>query len=72
MPLYEGCNPTAYGKEADTATLAHGLFAALRDLDRADIRVIFARCPEGGGVAYAVQNRLRKAAGFQIVTEDQL
>ena len=23
-------------------------------------------------VAYAVQNRLRKAAGFQIVTEDQL
>ena len=72
LPLYEGCNPTAYGKEADTATLAHGLFAALRDLDRADIRVIFARCPEGGGVAYAVQNRLRKAAGFQIVTEDQL
>ncbi len=72
LPLYEGCNPTAYGRESDTATLAHGLFAALRDLDRADIRVIFARCPEGGGVAYAVQNRLRKAAGFQIVTEDQL
>lgn len=72
LPLYEGCNPTAYGREAETATLAHGLFAALRELDRDDVRTIFARCPEGGGVTYAVQNRLRKAAGFHIVTEDQL
>ncbi len=72
LPLYEGCRPTAYGREADTATLAHGLFAALRDLDRADVRTIYARCPEGGGVTYAVQNRLRKAAGFHIVTEDML
>ena len=72
LSLYEGCNPTAYGREADTATLAHGLFAALRDLDRDDIKTIYARCPEGGGVTYAVQNRLRKAAGFHVVTEDQL
>lgn len=72
LPLYEGCSPRAYGREADTATLAHGLFAALRELDRAEIRTIFARCPEGTGVTYAVQNRLKKAAGFHIVTEDQL
>lgn len=44
----------------------------LRELDRAEIRTIFARCPEGTGVTYAVQNRLKKAAGFHIVTEDQL
>ena len=72
LPLYEGCAPRAYGREADTATLAHGLFAALRDLDREDIKTIYARCPVGGGVTYAVQNRLRKAAGFHIITEDQL
>ena len=72
LPLYEDCNPTAYGREADAATLAHGLFAALRDLDRADIQTIYARCPVGGGVTYAVQNRLKKAAGFHIVPEDQL
>lgn len=72
LPLYADCNPTVYGREADTATLAHGLFAALRDLDREDIKTIFARCPEGGGVTYAVQNRLKKAAGFHIITEDQL
>ena len=72
LPLYDGCNPTAYGREADAASLAHGLFAALRDLDRAEIHIIFARCPEGGGVGYAVQNRLRKAAGFRVIPEEAL
>ncbi len=72
LPLYDGCNPTAYGREDDAETLARGLFAALRELDRADISTIFARCPAGGGVGYAVRNRLRKAAGFRIVPEDEL
>ena len=44
-----------------------GLFAALRELDDPKIHQVFARCPVGGGVAYAVQNRLRKAAAFHIV-----
>ena len=70
LPLYEGLRPTAYGREAAPETLSAGLFAALRDLDRADVTKIFARCPEGGGIAYAVQNRLRKSAGFQIVDTD--
>jgi L-threonylcarbamoyladenylate synthase len=70
LPLYEGCSPTAYGREADTATLAHGLFAALRELDRPDVRKIFARCPVGGGVTYAVKNRLSKAAAFHFVSGD--
>ncbi len=67
LPLYEGCNPTAYGRENDVESLSAGLFAALRKLDRADVATIYARCPEGGGVAYAVGNRLKKAAGFHIV-----
>lgn len=70
LPLYEGYNPTVYGKEADPATLSAGLFAALRKLDDKNIGTIFARCPEGGGIAYAVQNRLRKSAGFHIVNGD--
>ena len=40
------------------------LFAALRELDDPSIHQVYARCPEGGGVAYAVQNRLKKAAAF--------
>ena len=67
LPLYGGLNPTAYGRQAEPETLSAGLFAALRKLDDSAIGTIFARCPEGGGIAYAVQNRLRKSAGFHIV-----
>ena len=67
LPLYEGCAPLAYGEEADVNTLSAGLFAALRELDDPKIHKVYARCPVGGGVAYAVQNRLKKAAAFHIV-----
>lgn len=67
LPLYEGCAPLAYGTEADAATLSAGLFAALRELDSPQVHHIYARCPVGGGIAYAVQNRLKKAAAFQVV-----
>ena len=67
LPLYDGCNPTAYGHLDTPQTLSAGLFAALRDLDRPEIRTIYARCPEGGGLAYAIGNRLKKAAGFHVV-----
>ena len=48
-----------------------GLFAALRELDDPAIHQVFARCPEGGGVAYAVQNRLKKAAAFHIINAEE-
>ena len=65
--LYADCNPLPYGSEADAATLSAGLFAALRELDESGAEKVYARCPVGGGIAYAVQNRLKKAAAFQIV-----
>lgn len=71
LPLYEDCNPLAYGEEADVNTLSAGLFAALRELDNPAIHQVYARCPEGGGVAYAVQNRLKKAAAFHIVNAEE-
>ena len=67
LSLYEGCDPLSYGKEAEVETLSAGLFAALRILDDPKIGMVFARCPVGGGVAYAVQNRLKKAAAFHII-----
>ena len=67
LPLYAGCNPLSYGSEADPMSLSAGLFSALRILDDPGIGTVFARCPVGGGVAYAVQNRLKKAAAFHIV-----
>ena len=70
LPLYENCAPLSYGREADVNTLSAGLFAALRELDDPNVKRVFARCPVGGGVAYAVQNRLNKAAGFQIINAE--
>ena len=67
LSLYEGCKPLSYGLEADVNTLSAGLFAALRELDDPSIHQVYARCPVGGGVAYAVQNRLKKAAAFHVV-----
>ncbi len=71
LPLYEGCAPLSYGREADVNTLSAGLFAALRELDDPAVHQVYARCPEGGGVAYAVQNRLKKAAAFHIVNAEE-
>ena len=71
LPLYEGCNPLSYGQEADVNTLSAGLFSALRELDDPKIHQVYARCPVGGGVAYAVQNRLKKAAAFHIVDAEE-
>ena len=67
LPLYADCRPLAYGKESDPATLCAGLFAALREMDTPEVTGIYARCPEGAGMAYAVQNRLKKAAGFVVI-----
>ena len=72
LSLYQGCAPLAYGCEADVSTLSAGLFDALRQLDDPNVRKVYARCPEGGGMAYAVQNRLKKAAAFQIINVEEL
>ncbi len=67
LELYQGCDPLSYGSEADPASLSAGLFDALRQLDSSAVTKVYARCPQGGGIAYAVQNRLKKAAAFQII-----
>lgn len=65
LPLYADCAPLAYGKEAEVETLSAGLFAALRILDDPSVNKVYARCPDGAGLALAVQNRLGKAAAFE-------
>ena len=72
LPLYKGFSPIAYGREDEPESLSAGLFDALRELDRPDIHRVYARCPEGGGIAYAVQNRLKKAAGFHIINAEEI
>ena len=47
LPLYAGCSPLSYGREADVNTLSAGLFAALRELDDPGIHQVYARCRWG-------------------------
>ena len=49
-----------------------GGISVLRELDRPDISRVYARCPVGGGLAFAVQNRLKKAAGFHIIDAEAI
>ena len=72
LPLLQDFDPLPYGKERDLTTLSAGLFAALRELDDPAVQKVYARCPVGGGIAYAVQNRLKKAAAFQIVQAEEV
>lgn len=67
---YQNMQAASYGLAAEPETLAHGLFDALRSLDRPDITVIYARCPEGGGIERAIANRLGKASGFHFIDPD--
>ena len=67
LEIFAPFNPIAYGKESDLDSLMAGLFAALRELDDPSIGTVYARQPNGCGKAFAVQNRLLKAAGFRIV-----
>ena len=70
--LFDGCDPLSYGTEKDLTSLSAGLFAALRELDDPAVQKVYARCPEGDGIAYAVQNRLKKAAAFQIIDPEDV
>ncbi|GAB2458209.1 L-threonylcarbamoyladenylate synthase [Xylanimonas ulmi] len=65
---FDGLDVVTYGRAGDPRSLAHGLFDALRALDRPEVSRIFARCPEADdGLNRAVRNRLLKAAAFQVV-----
>ena len=65
LSLFDGCDPLAYGSESAPDTLSAGLFAALRVLDDPAIGTLYARCPVGDGISFAIRNRLEKAAGFR-------
>ena len=72
LPLFEGCRPLSYGRLRDPISLSAGLFSALRTLDDPAIGRVYARCPEGGGMACAVRNRLSKAAAFRVIDPNTL
>lgn len=61
-----------YGKESEPATLAEGLFSALRAADTLGVPRVYAHAPKKEGVGLAVYNRLIRAAGFNTVTDRKI
>lgn len=64
---FPGCVVRSIGPASDKAEQARRVFEALRAFDETGVEAIYAQCPGDGGLGLAVANRLKKAAGFQIV-----
>lgn len=64
---FPGCVVEPIGSAEDRAEQARRVFDALRAFDGTDVDAIYAQCPGDAGLGLAVANRLKKAAGFQIV-----
>ncbi len=56
-----------YGNEFNSNEQAAKLFAALREIDKHNLKTVFARVPLKEGVGLAVYNRLLRACGFEII-----
>ena len=65
--LFDGHIVHDLGSAADKAEQARHVFDALRTFDDTDVTEIFAQCPDGTGLGLAVENRLKKAAGFHVI-----
>lgn len=69
--LFAGHKVQPLGPSGDKATQAQRLFDALRAFDSDDsVTEIFAQCPDNRGLGLAINNRLKKAAGFHLVDAD--
>ena len=69
LSLYEGYADVVVcvGDRSRQATVAAGLYAALREFDEQGARYIYAESFRGDGISYAIMNRLLKAAGHRII-----
>lgn len=65
--LFEMHEMRTMGTALDPLTQARRIFDALRSFDETRVQEIYAQCPADDGIGLAVANRLKKAAGFQVV-----
>lgn len=60
-----GVSLLTYGNDENSE--AHELFAKLREVDKFDCEIFYARLPSKEGIGLAVYNRFIKAAGYEII-----
>lgn len=57
-----------YGEAKSEETLAHSVFAALREVDEMGAKEVYIHAPTKTGIGLAVYNRLLRASGFKVIT----
>ena len=65
--MYQGGNLEVIGSREHEETVAHNLFAVLRDFDARKVNCIFSESFSKDQLGQAIMNRLCKAAGYHIV-----
>lgn len=66
--LYQADHVVSLGSAEDLPEIARNLFDALRTFDEIGAERIYAENIKGDGLAFAIMNRLRKAAGYNIIS----
>jgi len=64
---YKGGIVVSLGRRADMDSIARNLFVTLRSFDDKDVSLILSESFEEKGKGIAIMNRLKKAAGFDII-----
>ncbi len=64
---YKNCRVISLGRRSNTEEIASRIFAALREFDKTDVDIILAEAIEEKYIGMAVMNRMKKAAGFNII-----
>ncbi len=65
--MFKGAVAIPFGSFEELKIQAERLFDSLRCFDDTDVTQIYAQCPPEEGLGLAIANRLKKAAGFNIV-----
>jgi L-threonylcarbamoyladenylate synthase len=65
--LYGDVPVISLGDRLKPETIAANLFKAFRDFDDIGIEVILAEAINNQGIGLAVMNRMKKAAGYNII-----
>ena len=60
-------NVVSYGDSRDYVAQASRLFESIRGIDVLDVTVVYAQVPDENGLGFAIANRIKKAAGDNIV-----
>lgn len=65
--FYRGCTVLSMGSRTSAEDIASNIFEKLREFDKTGVDIIFAEALEEEHIGMAVMNRMKKAAGFNII-----